>query len=371
MTKTVLSNGPRPSPETGTPAARSPAGGLIQRLFRQSPPAEEGAGQARPMLGAWLLFVIALPHKNADARMKVLRTLESLGAGSMREGVFVLPDLNGNPQSLETLGQFIRENDGAADIIRTQSADTAQESRLRKLFDRHGRYVELLKTLHALDSALGMTDSGAIARSLRNQQEKLEALATSDYFPGAIGAQARAEMAALEEKLRGLIYPDQNEDMKPLVGPRDPFFRRTWATRAPLWADRLASLWLIRRFIDPEAQLRLLSRGEIPDLGSELITIGFEGAQFGNSTRRLTYEQLLAHFQLESDPALSRIAPLVKALETGVGEVPEVSSIQAMLHGARRRAKTDQELVSESEKTFDLLYETYLKQRSPQSSNPI
>ena len=92
------------------------------------------------------------------------------------------------------------------------------------------------------------------------------------------------------------------------------------------------------------------------------VTYGYEGADFSNSSSRLTYEQLLAFFKLDHNAALARIGSLARALETGDQTVIEAKSVETMLAGARHRAKNDQELLSESEKTFDLLYDTYLEQ---------
>ena len=137
------------------------------------------------------------------------------------------------------------------------------------------------------------------------------------------------------------------------------YFRRAWATRRPLFVDRLASAWLIRRFIDAEATLVWLDKGT--PCPATAVGFGFPGAPFQNTRSRVTFEELLVQFRLEDNPGLSRIGTLVHALVAGDNPAPEATGVETMLAGAKRRAANDDELLAESEKTFDLLYESYFE----------
>ena len=137
------------------------------------------------------------------------------------------------------------------------------------------------------------------------------------------------------------------------------FFRATWATKKPIWTDRLASAWLIRRFIDPEATLLWMEKnGECP---ATAISFAFEGAQFSNSKTRVTFEELLVNFGLGDNATLARIGKLVHALDAGGAPVPEAAGVETLLQGARRRGASDNDFLAESEKTFDLLFDAYLE----------
>ncbi len=91
------------------------------------------------------------------------------------------------------------------------------------------------------------------------------------------------------------------------------------------------------------------------------VGFGFEGATFRNSRDRVTYEELLAQFRLEDNPALVRIASLIRSLDAGDAPAAEAAGVEMLLAGARRRSASDDELLAESEKTFDLLYEAYFE----------
>jgi hypothetical protein len=132
---------------------------------------------------------------------------------------------------------------------------------------------------------------------------------------------------------------------------------RTWATRRPLWADRLACAWLVRRFVDPDAKLLWLDKGAECPAGA--IGYAYEGARFANSEARVTFEQMLTALGLGANGALARIGSIVHFLEVRGTPVPEAAGVQTLLQGASRRAASDDELLREAEKTFDLLYDAY------------
>lgn len=331
----------------------------MKSLFLRKTKTDDTAPGASNAPGNWLILVLTLPLSNAEARMKILRTLESMGAGVLREGTYVMPDVPVHRESVERLANYVGEVGGTADLIYTRAAREQQEQRFRALFDRRARYQDIRKNVDALKAGFGISDPTAIGRVLQRQRAELEALSATDYFPGPGRAEVLAMIEETERAVQGLMFPSEGTDAKPVKGARRKHFQRTWATRQPLWADRLASAWLIRRFIDVEATMVWLAKTEEAPAGA--VSYGYEGADFSNSSTRLTYEQLIAYFKLDRNEALVRIGALTRALETGDASVIEARGVETMLQGARHRAKNDHELLRESEKTFDLLYETYLQ----------
>jgi hypothetical protein len=89
------------------------------------------------------------------------------------------------------------------------------------------------------------------------------------------------------------------------------------------------------------------------------ITFGFEGAHFGNSATRVTFEEMLVKLDLAKNPALAKIGSIVHFLEIRGTPVAEAAGVQTLLQGAQRRSNSEKELLAEAEKTFDLLYEAY------------
>jgi hypothetical protein len=304
--------------------------------------------------GSWLVMVAQLPTEDPASRMRVLRTLESLGAAVMREGAYLLPYTGANRQSLEALAQYVAKTAGSAHVLNVAAASPAQTRYFTWLFDRSERYRELVKTVESLRIGFGHSDPSAISRVLHKQRREFDAITALDFFPTAARDSAREALASAEEAVRKLLFPGQTQAT---LNANERLLRRNWATRKPLWADRLACAWLIRRFIDPEATMAWLDKGEA--LAKDAIGFGFDGAHFANSGTRVTYEEMLSRLDLVRNAALVRIGSIVHFLEVRGTPVPEALGVQTLLQGALRRSQGENELLAEVEKTFDLLYEAY------------
>jgi hypothetical protein len=304
---------------------------------------------------SWLVTIAQLPTEDPAARMRVLRTLESLGAAVMREGAYLLPDTATNRQALEALGDYIGKTAGTAQVLQVNATAPAQQEQLRRLFDRSARYEELIKTVESLRVGFGHSDPSAISRVLHKQRREFEAIAALDFYPTE--ARSRAERALIEADaaVKQLLFTSSASQSSLRAGER--LLRRAWATRNPPWADRLACAWLIRRFVDPEATLTWLDKNE--ELPSGALGFAFDGAHFAASDTRVAYEEMLAQLGLAKNPALGKIGSIVHFLEMGGSTVPEAAGVQMLLQGAQRRSTSMQELLAEAEKTFDLLYEAY------------
>lgn len=309
---------------------------------------------AAPEAKGWLCLVANLPVEDPGARMRALRTLESLGAAIIRDGVFLLPENPGNRQAAEGLADYIRKNAGYAYVMLVTPLNSAQQETFRQLFDRTARYEELIRTIESLKVGYGVADPSAIARVLHKQRRELETIAALDYFPSASRNRANAALIEAETAVRKLLFPQQAAAG---IAANEPMLGRVWATRHPLWADRLACAWLIRRFIDPEATLVWLDKGQ--DCPSGALGFGFDGAHFANSGSRVTYEEMLARLSLDRNTALAKIGSIVRFLEIRGTPVPEAAGVQTLLQGSVARCANADELLRETEKTFDLLYEAY------------
>src|SRR6185295_1054419 len=135
---------------------------------------------------------------------------------------------------------------------------------------------------------------------------------------------------------------------------------RTWATRRRLWVDRVASAWLIRRHIDPEARFRWLASPSACPKGA--LGFDFDGAAFSHVGDRVTFETLLASFGLDDDPGLARLGALVHQLDVGGEPVPEAVGFEAVLSGARERLDDDDALLAEMSVVLDSLYAHFVRE---------
>ncbi len=306
--------------------------------------------------GRWLLLVASLPTEDPAARMRMLRTLESLGAAVIREGAYLLPDTAACRQGLEHLAEYIGKGAGSAQVMQVLPVSEAQQKAFRGLFDRSARYAELIKVVESLKVGFGIADPSAISRVLNKQRREFEAIGALDFFPSEVQERAKAAVMAAEASVHKLLFPAQTQAG---AAPSEPLQRRIWATRRPLWADRLACAWLIRRFVDPEGSMLWLEKTQ--ECRPPVVGFAFDGARFGNDASQVTFEVMLRQFGLTKNAALAKIGAIVHFLEVRDTPVPEAAGVQTLLQGAARRSANDDELLAEVEKTFDLLYEAYFE----------
>src|SRR5258705_12324990 len=121
-------------------------------------------------------------------------------------------------------------------------------------------------------------------------------------------------MRDIDDEVRNWMFPELPTSGR-ITKTGRYYFKRLWVSRNPLLADRLASAWLIRRFIDPGGSLMWMEKTQ--QCPSTAVGFGFEGATFSNSKDRGTFQELLAKFSLDNNEKLTRIVALVPYLDTG------------------------------------------------------
>ena len=296
------------------------------------------------------LFV-SLPTRQSAGRMRIWRALRALGCATLRDGVYLLPDSAEHAAALVKIAEDVHAVQGTADLYRLGGRDEAQQAEIVALFDRSPDYARLLKVIADGDAGN--------AKALRALRRDLTALVAVDYFPGEARRQAQKAFAALESAGNG--EPSATAGRIRRLASAD-YSGRTWATRKGLWVDRMASAWLIRRFIDKKAKFLWLDNAK--KCPKAALGFDFDGASFTHVDGRVTFEVLAASFCLDSDPAIARIAAIVHCLDVGGVPVAEAAGIEAVLAGARATAPNDDKLLAEACRVLDNLYQNYQQEDS-------
>ena len=308
---------------------------------------------------AWLLFILTLQGHQPAVRMRVWRALKALGTAVLRDGVYMLPNRDEFIPALQAQSDEVTQSGGNAQILEIDARDQVQEAEFQQLFDRTPDYEKLLQEIRSMGKRIGKTEAAALSSSLTRLSRDYETIAQQDFFAGAAREQTRDALESLTAAANVVLSPDEPHATAGKIRRLDlaKYQGRTWATRARPWADRLASAWLIKRFIDPRAKLLWLkSPKECP---KRAVGYDFDGAEFTHVGAKVTFEVLLASFGLESDPALERIGAIIHYLDAGGVSAPEAVGLEAMLRGAQRLIDNDDSLVNEAGKLFEFLYVHY------------
>lgn len=288
--------------------------------------------------------------------MRFWRQLKGVGAANLRDGVYLLPDQDGLRPPLEALCAELIAAEGSAWLLDIPSQAAETEQAWHTLFDRGEAYRQWRAALVTVENSFAKITETEARRSLRQARKDLNAIAAIDFFPGDDQESARHAVVEAERHLTRQYTPDEPEPATGLV-PRlnaRKYQGRLWATRTRLWVDRVASAWLIRRFIDRKA--RFLWLADISTCPADALGFDFNGASFSHVGNRVTFETLLASFGLEADTGLMRLGAMVHALDVGDGNTPEGHGFEAILEGARQRCTDDDRLLEEISAVLDSLY---------------
>jgi hypothetical protein len=307
---------------------------------------------------AWLVFLMTQPGKSPTPRIRLWRLLKGLGAAVLRDGVYLLPDREPLRQALEDQVQGVHTLGGAAYVLVVEPV-TATDAHFRAFFDRSEEYAVLLTTIAHVRASLAETTEAQARRVLQQVRRDYEALLAIDYFPGPAQGQSAQALADAETAVTRHFSPDEPQPLQAGIRhlERTAYRGKVWATRQRVWVDRVASAWLIRRFIDPDARFLWLPTPQ--DCPPDAIGFDFDGAAFTHTGHRITFEVLVTSFDLAADPALRRLGILVHALDVGGVPVPEAAGFEAILTGVRASGADDDQMLAAMMPVLDALYTTF------------
>jgi hypothetical protein len=319
-------------------------------------------------VGCWLLLIHQLPAKPAYLRVKVWRRLQALGAVAIKNAVHALPATAETQEDFSWLRQEIADGGGEAMICEARFVDGLSDPEIRALFSqaRDTDYHTLADEVRALAARIeagpaSLEPKAEALGELQRLRARLGAIVAIDYF----GASGREVVAGLIGGLEAAMHaagdeaPAQESDC-------DRFERRVWVTRQGVHVDRIASAWLIRRFIDREASFKfVLPRGYVPRPG-ELRFDMFE-AEFTHQGDRCTFEVLLAAAPAQSGPpdrALRMIAEIVHDIDLKDGKFghPETEGIRTTIAALCATCDDDDERLRRGALLLEDLYRYFQRQ---------
>ncbi len=297
----------------------------------------------------FIALILSLPTENATARMRIWRALKASGAAVLRDGVYLMPEREVCRTTLDGLASDVRNGGGTALVLSTEEPEGTN---FIDLFDRSEDFAALLNEVAQARDALTTESVQNTLKQARKLRKSFASLADIDFFPGEAQLQINNALKELEQACARILFPDEPHRVEGAIAGLSiaDYQGRTWATRQRPWVDRLASAWLIRRFIDPQAKLLWLSSPD--ECPANALGFDFDGATFSHVGSRVTFEVLLESFALEQ-PGLTRIGLLVHYLDVGGVQPPEATGVESVLAGLREAITDDDQLLLVATAVFD------------------
>jgi len=304
-----------------------------------------------------------LPPKPVGLRVKVWRRLQQQGAVAIKNSVYALPLTDAAREDFQWLAREITENGGEATVCAAELVEGLTDAQVHALFNaaRDAQYAELTKEARQLvASGERRRRDAAWPLEVGKLRKRLEEIVAIDF----LGAPGRMAAEALVVRLEQLLAERSTQPTGAVDPPEATVPRATvWVTRRGIHVDRMASAWLIRRFIDPAARFRFVDPRSHRHQPGELRFDMFE-AEFTHEGDLCTFEVLLSRFGLTS-PALRAIAEMVHDVDLKDSKYarPETPGFERTIAGIALGHAQDEERLARASALLDDLHTAFERQR--------
>lgn len=317
----------------------------------------------------WLLLIHNIPPKPSYFRVKIWRRLQRLGAVAIKNSVYVLPNNDPFYESFEWVMREIVQGGGDATLCEADFVEGLSDDQIEAMFNkaRSTEYATLAeearKVIKGFRSKSKLTDERRkqSEADLARLKRRLSEIVAIDFF-GASGREtAEGHVNEIESRLRS------NEPGMATIGKAsvriEDLQGRTWVTRRGIHIDRMASAWLIHRFIDPKAKFKFVDGKDYRPINGELRFDMFE-AEFTHEGDRCTFEVLIKRTHLK-DPALQEIAEIVHDIDLKDGKFSREDALgmDRLIAGICMAHREDETRLARGAAVFEDLYEYFKRKR--------
>ena len=304
----------------------------------------------------WLLLAHQLPTRSSNARVKTWRRLQQLGAVPARNSVYVLPNTEQCREDFEWIRSEIVALGGeatvfAADAVNVEGADDIVATFQRA---RAEDYRALKRDiLRASTNRAKIAKGDVPGRSVRALRDRFSDIERIDFFTAAVRQETAEALARLERATSEVKMPVATREL-PRLSARN-FQRRRWVTRSRPGVDRMASAWLVRRFIDPKATFAFVEKPSRSDIPFDMYV-----GEFSHQGDRCTFETLVQRFGI-TDAAVARIAYIVHDLDMKETRyaAAEAPAVGRMVEGLRLLHEDDAALLRQGMEMFEALARSF------------
>lgn len=302
----------------------------------------------------WLLLIHQIPAKPTYFRAKIWRRLQQIGAVPVKQAAYAMPKTDQAYEDLTWIAKEIIQGGGEAILLEARFREGMEDEQVINLFReaRKRDYEKVVAEANDLLSHYRQNDSGLSANFLeyKSGMAKLHkafaAITAIDFFPGPEQAAVEATLADMEtimrEKNVGAGAPP------PKTVDTTAFQGKTWVTRANVYVDRMASAWLIQRYIDPDVSFRFVANVHFAP-GPNEIRFDMPTGEFTHEGELCTFEVMARQFGAD-DPALAQIARMIHDidLKDDAYNPPETDGLHALFDGIAASTEDDRERIRQA-----------------------
>jgi hypothetical protein len=319
----------------------------------------------------WCLLIHQLPPKPLYLRARIRQRLARVGAVALKNSVYVLPHSESSVEDLQWIAEEALAGGGEAFLCTADFLGRPSEAEIEERFRRQcgadyeeisAQARELLR--QARRGGARVPADGDLSHRTWRLKKGLGEVSALDFFAAPERAAAEGLLGQLETRLQAAAAPAPaataagRERLAELAG-------LTWVTRQGVHVDRIASAWLIRRFIDPAARFRFAD-SQSPAAAPGELRFDTVGGELTHEGDRCTFESLVVRLGLR-DPAVLQIAEIVhdidlKDAKFGRAEAP---GILQLVNGLALAHADDLDRLDRGFALFDDLYDSFHRRLPP------
>lgn len=315
----------------------------------------------------WWALAFHLPAESAYPRVKVWRRLQDIGAVSFKNSLYLLPATEDTLEDLEWILTEVRAAGGSGMILEGQAIAGLSDTAITALFDqaREAEYRTLAEEVESFTETLARkrnapttTEVSTQLSRFRERQASIEAV---DFFQANGRQHVQALLRALEPHARTAPARKEDTTMHRTTAPAPG--SRLWVTRANVHVDRMASAWLIKRWIDPDARFKFVTERNYQPADDEVRFDMLDG-EYTHDAERCTFEVLL-DLVAPRDAALAVIGEIVHDLDLKDHkfEHEETAGVRQIIAGVVAAHARDEERLARSQAIFDDLHASLSQRR--------
>jgi tetrahydromethanopterin S-methyltransferase subunit G len=315
----------------------------------------------------WLLFFYSVPSKPVNTRMKIWRMLVKAGAVQFKGSVYILPASEDHYELYQWLVSCVTDLHGEAAFVKVSRIESMKNDEIIQLFnrERENDYQEIGSRLDEFENKLATTPKSTVSTNgkkikgeLNKFTKEFQDLGKVDFFYSNTRKQLEQRLKHVTAIVNGLTRGESGIPSVEIIKHHAANYQgRTWVTRKRPFIDRMASAWLIKKFIDKKAAFGFVDENEIEGLDKNTMAFDMVGGQFTHVGDNCTFEVMIEAFGLK-DKTLGIIAEIVHQLDLQDDRYRNTAAegLREILDGIRKTVKDDHEALEKGMDIFEMLY---------------